>query len=88
MSGYIEVGDEAGATQLLQNTNFETYIVAVNYQGSGQDLILGNFTWGYNNSGLNSISGTKINFSPGNCISPIAQQIISNEYPNYKFYGQ
>jgi hypothetical protein len=66
---------------------FEVYIVAVNYNNSGQDKVLGNFSWGYNDSGLTPIGGSQINFNSGTSISPFAQEIISHDFPNYSFYG-
>lgn len=88
MSGGIEVGDLATASAITNTIRFEVYIVATNYNGSGLDQILGSFTWGYNNYGRSSITGSQIVFSPGNCITPLAQSIISTNYPNYKLYGQ
>jgi hypothetical protein len=55
---------------------------------SAESKILGGYTWGYDNSGMGSISGKSINFYTQCTVSPIAQQIISHDYPNYKFYGQ
>jgi hypothetical protein len=78
----------ADATGSIDITRFEAYLIAVNYNNSGLDKVLGGFTWGYNNYGTESISGNKINFDAGCTVSPIAQQIISHDYPSYKFYGQ
>jgi hypothetical protein len=77
----------ADATMRVQSSTFETYIIATNYNGSGQDIILSSFTWGYNIFGSGSMTGTQVPFVPGNSISPIGQSIISNDYPNYNFYG-
>jgi RHS repeat-associated protein len=87
-SGGLTISDFAFAVNLTTFTRFEVYIIAVNYEYSGQDKILGSFTWGYNDAGMESMSGTNINFNPGPNISAIAQRIISFDYPNYKFYGK
>jgi hypothetical protein len=88
MSGTLQITDGASVSTQLSSSRFEVYIIATNYNNSSQDQILGSFTWGYSNYGLNSVTGTQIIFQAGSCISPIAQQIISTEYPMYKFYGQ
>ena len=84
----ITITDLASITTVIPTTRFEVYLVAVNYQNSGQDKILGGYTWGYNNSGFGSTSGKSINFYTQCTVSPIAQEIISHDYPNYKLYGQ
>jgi RHS repeat-associated protein len=86
-SGGVIIFDGANATTITNSTRFEVYIIATNYNNSGHDQILGSFTWGYSNSGTSSVTGNQVIFSPGNCISPVAQYILSNNYPNYKFYG-
>jgi hypothetical protein len=50
----------ATATKGISTTRFEVYLVAVNYQNSGPDKILGGYTWGYDNSGMGLISGKSI----------------------------
>jgi RHS repeat-associated protein len=89
-SGTVRVYDNPNGQYLRKALRFETIIVATNYMGSGQDVILGSFNWGWTGQGtstIHSATGTGIslnNSSPnGN-----SQKIISNDYPTYKFFGQ
>jgi hypothetical protein len=84
-SGAILMQDYPTASQNLPCLYFETYIVATNYNNSGQDLILGNFSWGFVNG--SSLTGTQPIFTPGNYISQPALDIIKNDFPNFNFYN-
>jgi len=86
-SGGIHLWDIAYASSSLNNLLFQTYIIALNYNGSSQDQPLANFTWGYHDYGTNSISGNQINWSQGNSLSFVTQYLLNIYYPDYKTYG-
>jgi len=86
-SGGIHVWDVASASTILNTLMFQTYIAATNYDNSNQDLILGSFFWGYHNYGTSSATGNQIIFDAGNCLSTVAQYLLSINYPNYNPYG-
>jgi RHS repeat-associated protein len=86
-SGGIHVWDNAYASSSLNTLLFQTYIIALNYNNSGQDMPLASFNWGYHNYGTNSISGSQINWSQGNSLSFLTQYLLKIYYPNYSTYG-
>jgi hypothetical protein len=83
-TGTVNLDDQTNAPNSIQNVNFTTYIIATNYNGSGQDVILGNITWGWSN-GV-SVTGKSPQFTSGSGISQTNQAIIANDYPTYNFY--
>jgi hypothetical protein len=83
-TGTVNLDDQTNAPNSIQNVNFTTYIIATNYNGSGQDVILGNITWGWSN-GV-SVTGNSPQFTSGSGISQTSQAIIANDYPTYNFY--
>jgi RHS repeat-associated protein len=78
-SGTIELQDLTNAYQVLTWVTFESLIVAVNYNNTGYDKVLADFTWGFTGQSLNSQT---INLNP--TASPQALQIIKSMYPDYK----
>lgn len=78
-SGTIEAVDLTNAYQALPWVNFETLIIAVNFNNTGYDKVLADFKWGFTGQNLNSQT---INLSPS--ASPQALQIIRSAYPDYR----
>ena len=78
-SGTIELEDLTNAYQALPWVNFEAIIVAVNFNNTGYDKVLADFTWGFTGQNLNSQT---IKLTP--TASPQALQIIQLMYPDYK----
>lgn len=56
-SGSIVAYDQSGAVGAHSTDQFETSIVARNWLGTGQDLMLGSFRWGFANLGTTPNAG-------------------------------
>jgi len=76
-AGQIRVYDRPGDGDVYK-VMFETLIVAVNFNNSGTDKILGAFQWTWTPS-----ANSSINLNP--TASPGAIKIIQQAYPSYNF---
>lgn len=88
----IEVYDTPGAVVHYDEAYFETAIVAVNYNETGTDKILKVFKWGWEDEGEDPVhgggkrlNGKKTGIRLRNSFSSIAEKIIANDYPDYKY---
>lgn len=79
-SGTLRVYDRPNAMVNFDQSRFETAIVAINYNGTGQDLVLGAFTWGWDDFGKTLVH-SGVNLTGG--LSGDAKTIVSHDYPGY-----
>ena len=84
--GQITLDDVPRGASIHRHIVFEANIVAVNYKGSGRDKVIGSFTYGWNDKGVNPIHGGAINISP--TISNTSRTILAKQYSNYKLFGE
>ena len=80
-NGSIKVYDRPNVQNIRDVVRFQTMVVATNYLGSGQDLMLGSFEWGWKGQGSTAIHGSTINLS--NSISTNSMNIMQFDYPSY-----
>jgi RHS repeat-associated protein len=91
-SGSITAEDSPTAPKCQQILRFETTIVATNYMGSGRDVKLATFYWGWNDYwnnrnklGQGSIHNYNVNITP---MTSTARAILNFYKPNFKFLGE
>ena len=77
--------DNPAAVLKHQTARFEITVVARNYMNTGRDLKLGSIKWGFDSFGKRPIHNSSVKLSNQ---SQISRKIISNDYKNYKFYGE
>jgi hypothetical protein len=89
-SGTIKVTDTPTAVGSLSEANFETAIVAVNYNNTGDDKVLKVFDWGWTGKGTTSTvgKGTEIAGKDSGILvkgtySPTFSSIVKHDYPSY-----
>jgi hypothetical protein len=89
-SGTIKVFDAPGAVAVHDEANFETAIVAVNYNSTGKDKVLKVFDWGWTGKGTTSTvgKGTEIAGKDSGILvkgtySPRFSSIVKHDYPRY-----
>ncbi|MBI3133518.1 MAG: hypothetical protein HYZ14_02475 [Bacteroidetes bacterium] len=68
------------------SVQFQTVIVATNFYGSGVDVVMGTYNWGFVN---NSMTNTMMQTHQSNTVNfvaptPRTMDIIQNDYPQYK----
>ncbi len=87
----INFQDSPSAVCFHANSSFETSIVAKNFNGTGEDYILGSFKWGYStvikttpspSVTVTANHGIGISLST---ISKSSKSIIKNDYKGYQF---
>jgi RHS repeat-associated protein len=84
-SGTIRVYDLPHQKNDVQEIRFTTIIVARNYNGSGEDLILAVYRWGFSEKGNTPVHSGNLLFDPKG-INEKEMAIIKHYYPNFTFY--
>lgn len=80
-SGSINVYDNVSAKSMQKNIKFTTMIVAVNYLGTGKDIVLATYNWGWTDYGRTPLHTS----NPLLISNPSARDlfIVNFYYPNY-----
>ena len=83
-SGSIRIEDSPNSQNFAETARWTSIIVAMNYMGTGKDVVLGTFRWGWTGTGTSPIhSGIKLN---GNTPNTNEYNIINYSYPTFHFY--
>jgi hypothetical protein len=91
-SGTIQITDVPGAALAWEEVHFETAVVAINYNASGNDKVLKVFDWGFTGKGKKSdvdkgtkIAGKDSGINVKSSVSSRFTSIVKNDYPTYTF---
>jgi len=83
-NGTITVTDAPSAIYFYKTVQFTTTIVATNYYGTGLDMPITTYTWGWTDYGQTPLP-TVVNTTTTS--APQGQtKIIQYDYPKYQFY--
>jgi hypothetical protein len=91
-AGTIQTTDQPTAVAYFDEAYFETAVVAVNYNAKKSDKVLNVFKWGWKNKGVDAIhgkgkklGGVDTGITLTSSLSTTAKNIITSDYPKYKF---
>lgn len=83
-TGTIRVIDAPNVQNMTQSASWTSMIVATNYMGTGKDVVLGTFRWGWTSKGATPIhTGVDI---IGNTPSATELNTINKFYGTYQFF--
>ncbi len=81
----INIYDRPGlAFTPLSTTNFQTIIVATNFYGSGQNVVMGVYDWGFKNSNLQTYPTHSRNSFEFTSIKASSINILKTDYSKFK----
>ncbi len=90
--GTIRLRDAPGAVLAHEEAYFETAVVAVNHKGSGKDMVLKAFKWGWTGKGTKAefgkgteIAGKASGIQVIGSVTPEWKNIVKNDYPAYVY---
>lgn len=83
-NGLIVLYDGQSAAISHESIVFRSYIIAVNYNKTSKDRVLGLIKWGFGNYGQSpSISNSNLKIVAQNVYDDVDKQIILADYPDY-----